>query len=168
MSDDDDVVLPVAVVELSSLKTKSGKPVRVRCERIDELAVAAVLKSWPGRGPGETSDATLTDPEEMLREVNRFAAPLIEQSTVLLKSDGSEVRPAFYYTSTPPVEGSIAGRMLLQADVVMLVSTIMQLCGYGGAAQTTFHDGVGAGGADGLGADEACEADRQNTVGDRA
>lgn len=130
----DDVDLPVRLVELASLKTKAGAPVRVQCERIDELAIASIAKAWPGAHPSGMHNEDVRSTEEQLVEVNKLAAPLISAATVLLAADGSEVRPAFYFGDKPHGSKAINGRLLKQGDRVLLLTTILELSGYGGAA----------------------------------
>lgn len=165
----DDIELPVRIVELSSLKTKAGEPVRVQCERMDELAIASIVRSWPGSAVVQPDGmAAVRTAEDELAEINRFAEPLIGCATVLVGPDGEEVRPAFYYGKKPLGSRAINGKLLRQQDVVHLITTILQLCGYGGAADAQFPDGVGGGRSDGVAVVEVGEGVGADPVGSGA
>jgi hypothetical protein len=154
-----DIVLPVEVVSLTHLRTRSGAPVRVRCEGLDEVVISEIFKALGGdHVPGVPTGAS-EDPEtalDQLRQLNIVAPALIEAGTALQDASGADVRPAFYFGPVRPHPLSIPGRLLRQEDRVALCSTIMRLGGYlGGAAGAGFHGGDGGGSGDGVGVVEA-------------
>ena len=128
-----DIALPVELVALEHLKTKDGAPVTVRCEGLSELVLAEAFGALPGAKPRGLDDEGEPDPLEQMRALNSYAPALIEAGTSLIGPDGAEVRPAFYFGERPhPL--SIPGRLLREGDKVLLLSAIMRLGGYGGAA----------------------------------
>ena len=122
-----DVALPVEIVTLKHLKTKSGEAVRVRCEALSELVLADILKSLPGARPEQTENVA-DDPMEAVRVMNTYAPPLIEKATSFVNSGGTEVRPAFWFTVS--TGDALPGRMLREEDKLLLVTTILRLGGY--------------------------------------
>lgn len=147
-----DIDLPVKIVELEKLLTKDGGPVRVQCESIPELKLSEILKGLPGDSPPPVKkDDAPQDPEQILRALDRFGPQLIEAGTSLTGPAGTEIRPAFWFTTPRP--GSIPGRLLHEGDKALLVTTIMRMGGYlGGAAGASFHGGQRGGTDGGLGA----------------
>lgn len=162
-----DIDLPVEVVTLAHLRTRSGDPVRVRVEGLDELVVAEAFKRLPGDSPPVAGGADLADPErasEALRQLNVVAPALIEAACGLESAEG-EVRPAFYFGPVRPHPRSIPGRLLRQEDRVLLCATIMRLGGYmGGAAGATFHGGERSRGDGGVGVVAAGAGERDAAV----
>lgn len=165
-----EVVLPVRLVALEYLHTTSGEPVQVQCEAVGPLAMLDVLKGLPGGHPrrvGETGELepAPVDPAEQMRIFNEYAPAMIEAGTTLTAPDGGEVRPAFYFDPNAPRHAlSLPGRMLAESDKVLLVTTIMELSGYGGAAEADIFPEGRAGTDDGLGAVEAGERDEDGAA----
>lgn len=151
-----DIALPVALVALEHLKTKGGAPVVVRCEGLSELVLAEAFGALPGGRPRGVDVEGEADPLEQMRALNSYAPALIEAGTSLIGPDGAEVRPAFYFGERPhPL--SIPGRLLREGDKVLLLSAIMRLGGYGGAADAELFLGERVGIDDGVGVVEAGE-----------
>lgn len=131
-----DIALPYEDVEIS-LKTRSGEPVIVRCEFIDELRILPIMKAWAGESPAVVEDY-LTDEEKVALLVSK-AKPMVEAGTMLLGDNGQEVRPAFYFSDDAKKhELSIPGRYLKVADLMKLTAALFRLSGYtGGVAEET-------------------------------
>lgn len=136
-----DIQLPYEDVELS-LKTRSGDPVVVRCEFIDELRVMPIMKAWVGEATPVVDD--FYSEEEKVQLVLNKAKPLIEAGTMLIGDNGQEVRPAFYFDdATPRHPQSINGRYLKVVDIMKLGIALFRLTGYAGgvANETSFPNG---------------------------
>jgi hypothetical protein len=145
-----DVVLPFEDVELS-LRTKDGSPVVVRCEFIDELRSAEIMRRWAGDVP-PTADMNEMSDEESVALIAQRGRPLIEAGTMLLGPNGEEVRPAFYFGDGPRHPLSLPGRYLKMADLVLLSLTLFRLTGYaGGVPEASFPDGERGRATDGVG-----------------
>lgn len=153
----DDIALPVEVVTLKHLRTRADEPVRVRCEAVDEVVVAGVMRGLPGLRPKSVGDDAPVEASEeaafeSVRELNALAPALLEAGTVLVLGDGSEVRPAFYFDDAKPRHPkSIPGRLLRIEDKSLMVEAILRVGGYlpgGQADEASFH-GVERGGAGG-------------------
>lgn len=154
-----DIALPIALVSLEHLKTKDGAPVVVRCEGLSELVLAEAFGALPGGRPRsvEVDGEGVADPLEQMRALNAYAPRLIESGTSLIGPDGAEVRPAFFFGERPhPL--SIPGRLLREGDKVLLLSAIMRLGGYGGAAEAELFPGERVGIGDGVGVVAAGES----------
>jgi hypothetical protein len=155
-----EVALPVEVVTLKHLKTRSGEPVRVLIENRDHMRFYDATKTLPGFGPRDTTaeEAVAQDPalaEEMVRQNLAFAEPLIELCTVLVDEQGREVIPAFWFDPAKPRHPqSLPGRVLHEEDKVEMLNAILRVGGFlgGPAAEVSFPAGVGGGPADGGGA----------------
>lgn len=145
----EEVALPIEDVQLLRLKTRTGDPVVVRCEFVDEETLLRVTEGLPGIAPemGAASDAEKAERRvRTVRQLMAYARPIIEAGTVLRREDGSEVRPAFYFESDPGT-GALPGRFLSAADRSLLFATIMRLSGYVGGPASSFRvDGGERGG----------------------
>jgi hypothetical protein len=161
----DDVAVPVSVVELEHLKTKTGEKVRVRCEQPDELVLQRIFLALPGARPVASDDDAAISDQEKIERVARYAPVLIESATVLESPDG-EVRPAFYFGAVKPHPKSIPGRVLRLSDLVKLAEEVSRLSGYlGGEAEAaSFPDGERAGVDDSPGTGPAGDEVRPDAV----
>lgn len=158
-TDVEDVQLPQVLVELKHLRTKSGNPVVVTCEALDDLTMAKITGGLSGaRDPGlegEDPVAAAGGIERMAELTDERAQALIGRATWFL-SGTEEVRPAFWFDSGAPRHArSIPGRLLRYEDRLTLLTAILRVGNYlsGGVADATsfpIHaegvgDGVGAG-----------------------
>lgn len=172
----DDVELPVVVVELKHLKDRLRQPVRVLCERVDELTLLEVL-GLPGERAPEVAEgdaaAATADPLENARALERVAPRLIEAGTALDCRDPesgavTRVRPAFYFDEARPHHPrSLPGRYLRAADKEALVRGVMLAGNYlGGDAEAgSFPGGERGGDGDGVGAAPAGPVGGPDRVG---
>lgn len=167
-----DVMLPTSVVELKHLRTRTGQPVRVRCEAVDELVVVETMRTLPGLKVKSVDDGMGTPIDsdsafEQVRELARLAPALIEAGTSLAGADG-DVRPAFTFGSGTGDPRALPGKMLRVEDKVALVEAILRCSGYlpGGPADAGSFPDAGRGGAgDGVGAVSAGEDVGPDAVG---
>jgi hypothetical protein len=153
------VQLPVRLVTLTQLKTRDGQAVVVQCERIPRSTISRIVRHLPGEYPRAVASAA-DDPErersaeeldQAWAQFFEFAPALIEAATVLQDEGGREIRPAFYFGEPRP--GALPGRLLVEEDMMLMVTAIYELCAYGGGgAPASFHGEGGVGGADRLGA----------------
>jgi len=172
----DDIAIPVELVTLKHLKTKGNQPVRVRCEAVDEVVIAAVMRGLPGMRPKSVEEAThpQSDEEafESVSELNALAPALLEAGTALLGPGGRWVRPAFYFDETKPRDAfSIPGRLLRVEDKSLMVEAILRVGGYlpgGQADEGAFHGGERVGNGDGVGVVPARGSKRSKPVGGAA
>ncbi len=135
------------IVELKRLKTRDGRPVRVLCERIDELISSRIMKVNPGPvDPAMRADAS---PEEILRAFRSKGEALIEHGTAMLREDGSLQRPAFWSTSEVP--GALPARLLGSTDFSLLSECLLRLGGMVGGAADEGSFPPGQPGGDGHG-----------------
>lgn len=135
-----EIDLPIEVVELKHLKTKSGEPVRVLCGGVDELVLQRITKTLPGAHVPKMLDGDLpsqTDEQviNMVEGIKAIAPLLLESGTAFSDGNGGEVRPAFYWDATKAVSGSINGRLLRIEDLNELVTAILRAGGYLPAAR---------------------------------
>lgn len=147
----EDVLLPVEVVELKHLVTRSGEPVRVLCGGVDEVVIQAVMRVLPGAHPPAFDDgeqgAGAGESEAYAESLKRIAVPLLEAGTAFSDGNGGEVRPAFYWDPAKRVPGSIPGRLLRLEDIDRLVTATLRAGGYvapaagGGPEDGSFHGG---------------------------
>lgn len=167
----DEVALPVEVVALKHLKTRSGKPVRVRCEAVDEVVIARVMQALPGLRPPGLEEPVPQDEATAFATVehlNSLAPALLEVGTALMSPSGEWVRPAFYFDETKPRHPwSLPGRLLRVEDKSLMVEAILRIGGYlpgGQADEGGFHGGKRSGDAGGVGTLPAGEGERPNPV----
>lgn len=153
-SDAADVEAPVTLVELSDLKTKTGKLVRVYAERVDVTLLLEAMRSLPGAAPvvPEMRDDEQDVNDEKARKWLGWADALIPKGTFLVMADGREVRPAFHFDEAPTGH-SIPGRYLTVRDRSKLMRAILALSGWTeeAAAPAAFHGGERERGGDGAG-----------------
>lgn len=149
----DDVAVPRRVVALKRLRDRSGQPVRVACEAIDELVIQRITGAVPGipaglRRKDRNGEGDHVEPGEA-EKVMPYAEQLIEAGVRMMHADGSE-GPAFWFTA--PIAGALPGRFLSVSEKVLLFVTIMELCGYVGGHldEVRFPGGDGEGMGDGL------------------
>lgn len=164
----DDVVLPVELVTLESLRTKDGSPVVVQCESVDELRMVRVVKAWPGLLPPTVEAAGALDEQAQLDMADKLAPDLIPMGTMLLAADGTEIRPAFWFNVKPEGSRALPGHLLKQGDRVELMTAILRQSGYlkGGPADSgSFHGGERGGDGAGASAVGASAGSGQDTVG---
>lgn len=127
-----DIELPVTIVELEHLKTKTGERVRVRCEAVDELDAAKAygMPGQHGANPDGSSSSL-----DVINIVDKVAPVLIHGATVLADADGNHtIRPAFHFDEEHRVNGSIPARYLRMSDKMALITAILHNSGLGGAA----------------------------------
>lgn len=160
------VLLPVEEFTLSSLKTSSGNPVRVRCERVDTLEVLRILKCLPGGF--ESLEPGRFGIEEIAQKFRPFGSLLIERGTVIVREDGSLQRGAFSYERELP--DTIPVRLLDSVDFLKLAMCHLKLCGYlGGAAdEASFLSGEPGGEGGGAGTVEVLQGARDLAAGGAA
>lgn len=144
----EDVALATEVVTLEHLKTKTGEPVKVLCEPINEFTLVRILgmPGSPAMSEAERSAAMEAhfksfdnNPEKM----QELIFPVLEAGAALMTNDGP-YRPAF----SDKTLGSIPFRFLKVADAMALFTAILRVSGYaGGAAEAArFPDGRTDGG----------------------
>lgn len=143
-----EIELPIRAVELKHLRTRDGKPVVVFVEGRDELWVKEQL-GLPGDVPGEPKSSAEKD--QHTRSLLNVAAPLIHQLTWLSGASGP-IRPAFHCDESHAVPGSVPWAMVRLADKLAVVTTLLDLCGCGGAAEARFSGEDGEGSSHGVGA----------------
>lgn len=186
-----DVQVPemTRIVELTHLKTRDGKPVRVRCEKVEEAA--EILQRLPGdtlerararvdrrraAAAGQPASApTETEVRDGARFLKEIAPRLIELGTVLDDGQGGEVRPAFWFDpATPRHALSLPGRALRIDDKALITTTVIALSGFGkeddadAGAGAGFHAGDGDGGEGRVGAVAPGASERPDAVGNHA
>lgn len=142
-----DIALPIEVVELKHLRTKSGEPVKVLCGGADELVLQRVTKRLPGLDVPKMDDdlgQQPSDVESVASMLKAMAPAILEAGTALAADDGKEIRPAFYWDSKNAVSGSISGNLLRLEDLNTLVTAVLRAGGYLPAqevqADATFPD----------------------------
>jgi hypothetical protein len=177
------------IVELTHLKTRDGKPVRVRCEKIDEAAeilqrlpgdtverararVARRKATAAGQPEPAPSEAEVRDGSRFLKEI---APRLIELGTVLDDGEGGEVRPAFWFDpATPRHPLSLPCSVLRIDEKALLTTTVIALSGFGkeddadAGAGAGFHAGDGDGREGRVGAVAPGAGERPDAVGNHA
>lgn len=161
-----EIDLPHTMVELQDLKTLSGAPVVVRCERPDAIEMFRVSQMLPGAmiTNGEPVRPDLISAEERIELVRNYAPPLIMAGTALEGAEGVLIRPAFTWSGHPH---SIPGSALSARDLMLLADTVASLAGYGSTSQSevAFRDGDGEGGGGSPGAGPAGDEVRTDPVG---
>lgn len=159
----EDVLLPVEFVTLTGkgLKTKGGEPIVVRVEFVDEGTLIEATEALPGYQP-QIGPKQKVDQVAVSKQIVKLAPQLIAASCVLVRADGSEVRPAFYFGDDPK-NGALPGRFLSYGDKLRLVLTLLRICGFvGGAAdKVRFRDGDGEGSTGSGGGVDAGGSDRR-------
>lgn len=133
-----DFVDPRVAVELESVKTRSGVPVCVLCERVGEIDFLRITESLPGGQPLEAVlDKATSGDMEMARALAR---PVIEAGTALQTEKGLQ-RPGVSFRN-PPAEGAVPGGFMSDGDMLNLFKTIMVISGYMEEAdEVSFRDG---------------------------
>ena len=129
-----DVALPVRMVRLKHLKSATGEPIVVQCERLEPLRIFEIVEAlpgWKGDVVGSTSDA---DAREQMRKFRPLGERLIEAGCALLDSYGRPQRRAFSFSDDAGT--SVPGRFLDTDDFMLLANTILELGGYAGGAAT--------------------------------
>ena len=119
-----EIALPVRLVELKDLKTNDGAPVRVLCERRDELFVQEQF-ALPGERGSVDEPATAETPEAKRENAKRLldrAPGLIHAATALVGADGREVRPAFHCDEAHAVPGSFPWRLMSLGDKLRVIT----------------------------------------------
>jgi len=150
----EDVAVPVRLVELADLKTKSGAPVRVYVERLPEEVLVDVMRQLPGEWPippGGKPGAPSADEKELrARKWLAWAPALIEAGSYMVRTDGTVVRPAFKWGE----DGlGIRGSYLSARDRTAIMQGILDLSGwFEEANRASFHAGDGGGRGAGVGA----------------
>jgi hypothetical protein len=154
------VALPVEPVALTHMKTVDGAPVVVLCEAVNEMKVYEVL-GLPGlrtKGMDEPAD-TPEGKEARAKFLITLGPLLLPLGTSLAGDDGGPpIRPAFHFEDGDGPAGALPGRLLRVQDIVKMVVSILQLSGFGGAAEgAEFPDGEREGRSDSGGAVAAVE-----------
>jgi hypothetical protein len=151
----EDVAIPTRIVTLQYLKTKSGEPVKIYCEPIDELTLAKMY-GMPGLRSADGDKLRERDPMEVMRIAEAMTPELIHAGTALADAEGNPtIRPAFHFDDAHKVQGSIDARFIRLEERLSLVNAVLELSGVGGAAkEASFHDGGGEGSPGGVGAVE--------------
>jgi hypothetical protein len=167
---DDEVAEPVLRIELDDLKMKSGKPFVAFVEKIPEEDMVSIMRTLPGEFPLPAVGAAPVEgeAEQKIRKWLAWAPALIQAACYMVRSDGTEVRPAFYWGERKP--GATKGTHLSARDRTKLMNGILELSGWakGAAAPAAFHAGVGGGGDGGAGAVDAGEGGGPDPVGSGA
>lgn len=132
----EDVVEPFIIVELVHLRTKGGDPVRVRCDKMDEMDLAKIY------GLGGLNGEVLTG-EQVQAALNAGGwATIIHAATALADADGNPtVRPAFYFDEEHRKPGSLPARYLRLDDRLAIISGVQAVSGLGGADEASFSSG---------------------------
>jgi hypothetical protein len=162
-----EIALPVRLVELKDLKTKAGDPVRVLCERRDELFVQEQF-ALPGERGSLDEPAAPDTPESKRENAKKLldrSPVLIHSATVLIGADGREVRPAFHCDEAHAVPGSFPWRLMSLGDKLRVITAILDESGFGGAADSKFSGEDAEGTTHGVGALEVREGDGDPAAG---
>lgn len=165
-----DVKLPVEMVTLTKLTTNAGTPVVVRCESVSEILLADVVGALPGLRVPSTEDA-VPDAEATIRRLSALGSSGLIEAGCFLDDGQGGLAPAFYFGKVSPHPSSIPGRLLHEADTILLVVTIMRLGGYldGGPVDSgSFLGGERVGNVDGVGTLATGAGDRTDPVGSSA
>jgi hypothetical protein len=145
----DEVQLPVVEYALQTLKTGSGGPVVVLCERIPTMELMSITGMTPGAAP---QLARLEDmpPEEEVQRISHYARPVVVAGTALRGENGALVRPAFSEDGRP---GTIPLRYIGEPDLLGMFKEIMRLSNWWTEASqaAAFRDENGAGSPGGAG-----------------
>lgn len=113
-----------------------AKPLSVRINKPDRLAMAEEMEALPGPRPKSPNDGEAPDDEEAA--MLELGARLIARFAAVQLPDGSWRSPAFSF-STPPDPDLIDGADLSFVDIQTLTINAMQIGGYlGGAAGVGF------------------------------
>lgn len=145
-----DIELPIKVVELEHLKTRSGDRVKVLCEAVDELEAVKAF-GMPGEHAGGVNASTTAI--EVVDIMDKIAPSLLHGATALADGDGNPtIRPAFHFDDDHKVPGSIPARYLRLSDKILLITAILNNSGLGGAVpEAQFPAGDGEGLSRGVG-----------------
>lgn len=164
----EDVAAPVELVELADLKTLAGNAVKVYVEKLPEEVLVDIMRMLPGDVPIQPASNDPTVNEERARRWLGWSPQIIEASCYMVRSDGTEVRPAFRWAE--PFGAAVRGTYLSAGDRTKLMYACLRLSGWlkEAAAPASFHAGVGGGGDGGAGAVDAGEGGRTHAVGGTA
>jgi hypothetical protein len=162
-----EIVLPVRpkflLIELNDLFTATGARAVVRCDRCEEVLILRHL-GLPGARPGIKVD----EGEQKVSQVEfilRNCAPVVHTATSFATSDGGEVRPAFHCDEEHAVPGSVPWDLTSLSDKLGVIQGLLELSGFGGAANATFPAGGSGGRAAGVGALAGVEGDGEGAEG---